>query len=318
MLWLNWRQYRWPLLLGVLLLTLLCTFYISDGLVIYSLYNKLNLATCQINGRDCYNIITFSKERIPDSNSFILLLPVLIGVFVGAPLLPLERHTTPFTRTQSVTLQRWLAVKLGLVVLVTLIFSAVLSLTYNWWENHPMSVFFAAYVDIWGNYESGMILIGRSVCDLLLGVAIGALIRRPVPAMIVAGILLLACNVGSTATWPYLIPPQSKLYPASVTDTGAWGTPGALPLSAFFADQNGREIEEISTYCGLGPEPTFPDYNHTKMEDKCIKEKHLQWEYIYQPAERYWTLQIVGTLLFFALSVALLPLIYWLWYRRLS
>jgi len=320
MLWLNWRQYRWPLLLGALLLALLCVCYMSDGLLLYSLYNKLGLVTCKTNEGDCHNLfrafsqqLTVRRVITPPSSAFILLLPLLMGVFVGAPLLPREQRTAPFMRTQSVTLRRWLMVKLGLIVLVTLIFSTVLSLIYTWWS-YPMSAFMQ---DIWGNYESGIVLIGWSLFDLLLGVTIGALIRRPVPAMTVTFFLLLALALGSRNAYPYLIPPLSKLYPVSITQSGdAWGRPGDLSLYAGYADRNGRETGEISTYCGS--DLAFNDYGYAAMANKCIKEMHLQWKVVYQPAERYWPLQILETSLLLVLSVALLPLIYWLWYRRLN
>lgn len=320
MIWLNWRQYRWPLLLGTLLLALLCVLYIRDGLLIYSLYNKFGLVTCQVNEGNCNNLFQAFSQQLaarrmitPPSDLFILLFPLLVGVFVGAPLLPREQRTAPFIRTQGVTLRRWLVVKLGLVVLATLIFSTVLSLIYTWWS-YPMSAFMQ---DIWGNYKSGIVLIGWSLFDLLLGVTIGVLIRRPIAAMTMAFFLLFALALGGGNVYPYFIPPLSKLYPVSITSSNAaWGGPGDLSLYAGYADQNGRETGEISTYCGSNL--TLRDDGYAAMANKCIKEKHLQWKIVYQPAERYWPLQILETSLLLVLSLALLPLIYWLCYKQLN
>jgi len=49
----------------------------------------------------------------------VLVVPALIGVFWGAPLIARELETGTFRLawTQSVTRTRWLAVKLGVVVL---------------------------------------------------------------------------------------------------------------------------------------------------------------------------------------------------------
>ena len=327
MFWLNWRQYRWPLLIGALLVVLLCMLLVRDGLLATSLYAQLG---CQINNDHCffptrdqpiplfYRQLEAKRIILPPSD-IPLLLPLLVGVFVGAPVLPLERRVAPLMLTQGTTLRRWLVVKLGLVALTVLIFSAVLSLVYTWHlsiidtltaDPHRVNP------DPWIFYDSGIVLIGRSLFALLVGVTLGALMRRTIPTMIVNLLfLILVLSIGERSAARYLIPPLSHLSPISITQTNdARGGPGDLSLYAGYADQNGRETGEISTYCGSNL--TIQDNAYAAMANQCIREKHLQWKDVYQPASRYWPLQIMETSLLCLLSLALLSLIHWLWRRQ--
>ncbi|MET7526978.1 hypothetical protein [Streptomyces sp900116325] len=62
-------------------------------------------------------------------------IPVLLGVFLGAPLLSgdLENGTAKLVTSQSVSPARWLAAKLGVSALVIVVCTAALSAQYGWW-----------------------------------------------------------------------------------------------------------------------------------------------------------------------------------------
>ena len=75
-----------------------------------------------------------SHQRLPGLqialNTLVLVVPVLIGMFWGAPLIARELETGTFRLawTQSVSRVRWLLVKLGLVGLAAIVVAGGLSL----------------------------------------------------------------------------------------------------------------------------------------------------------------------------------------------
>ena len=68
-------------------------------------------------------------------NTLVLLVPALLGMFWGAPLIAREIETGTFRLawTQSVTRLRWLLVKMGLVGLAAMVVAGGLSLMSTWW-----------------------------------------------------------------------------------------------------------------------------------------------------------------------------------------
>ena len=67
----------------------------------------------------------------------MLVLPALIGLFWGAPLIAreLEAGTHRLVWNQSVTRTRWLAVKLGLLGLAAIAAAGLGSLAVDWWSD---------------------------------------------------------------------------------------------------------------------------------------------------------------------------------------
>ena len=79
-----------------------------------------------------------NKHRFLQHLSLVsLLVPALIGIFWGAPLVAreLEAGTFRLAWTQSVTRTRWLAVKIALVGLASVLAAGLLSLLVTWWSS---------------------------------------------------------------------------------------------------------------------------------------------------------------------------------------
>jgi len=116
---------------------------------------------------------------------------------LGAPLVARELETGTFrlTWTQSVTRTRWLAVKLGLIGLASVIVAGLMSLMVTWWESP---------IDSTGRFElllfteRGITLIGYALFAFALGVAAGVLIRRVQPAMVTTLVGFIAARVAVT------------------------------------------------------------------------------------------------------------------------
>ncbi|RPE27843.1 hypothetical protein [Kitasatospora cineracea] len=159
-------------------------------------------------------------------------LPLLLGVFVGAPLLAqeYERGTIRLVRTQSVSPARWLAARLAVPGVAVLVASGVFAclMTWVWWTDivHGPDAFdppFHAFT-----YPAlGVAPVAWSLFALALGVLVGQLCRRVVPAMFLTGALVAA--LGGLA-----FRARSDFWPA-VEATGPVGT--YQPTNAWLVDR---------------------------------------------------------------------------------
>src|SRR5215831_18693270 len=114
MIWLSWRQHRIELLVIGIGLALLAALMIQNGLVINAALHQvvkgdLSFASCvahQNTNSLCQLIQTnfFDTYEDPNDLPIVLLVPVLVGMFLGAPLVAreLERRTFRLIWTQSV------------------------------------------------------------------------------------------------------------------------------------------------------------------------------------------------------------------------
>lgn len=155
MIWLTWRHYRVAIGIGIVLLVALCFAFVLDA-------NTLNAALQQHHFTHCYDTsadyIPCGLMIIPGSTvswrslAEMLLpwLPLLIGVFLGAPLLPREydQRTHLFAWTQSTSPTRWLSIKLVMIGGITLIGFGLLSWITTWWGGDSRRDCLLALADI--------------------------------------------------------------------------------------------------------------------------------------------------------------------------
>src|SRR6185437_5318866 len=112
----------------------------------------------------------------------LLIIPALLGIFWGAPLVAreMERGTFRLAWTQSVRRRRWLAIKLGVIGLASMAVTGVLSLMVTWWFSPIDRVNANRFVP--GIFdERGIVAIGYAVFAFMLGVTAGLLITRILP-----------------------------------------------------------------------------------------------------------------------------------------
>nr|BFD95046.1 hypothetical protein KitaXyl93_64060 [Kitasatospora sp. Xyl93] len=158
----------------------------------------------------------------------VTAVPLLIGVFVGAPLLAqeYERGTIRLIRAQSVSPIRWLAVRLAVPGLAVLAASGLLAvlMTWVWWTDivHGPYAFDPPF-QFFTYPALGLAPIAWSVFALSLGVLVGQLVRRLVPAMFLTG-ALVAVAVG-LVRWarPYFHPIVDQVAAVGTPQpTNAW------------------------------------------------------------------------------------------------
>jgi hypothetical protein len=137
----------------------------------------------------------------------LLVLPALLGMFWGAPLVARELETGTFRMawTQSVTRKRWLAVKLAVAGLASMAIAGLLSLILTWWFS-PIDRVQANPLDPSVFGVRGIVPVGYAAFAFALGVTAGVLLRRTIPAMAVTLVGFTAARLAVTYyVRPYLM-----------------------------------------------------------------------------------------------------------------
>ena len=218
MIWLVWRQHRQQLLFGVAGLFVFGAFFLATGLPIHDRFEEAGLADCLPQTIDStvvanlYDpIATGSRSspadddvrprrspgapRPPTSSSrqperrrwggfAPLLLPMLVGIFWGAPLVAreIEHGTHRLVWTQGTSRLRWAATKFGLVSVGVLAMTAVFVAMLNWWISPVMQTSGQRFDYIFFDIH-GIVVLGYAMFALALGIFAGAVTGRLLPAM---------------------------------------------------------------------------------------------------------------------------------------
>ena len=114
----------------------------------------------------------------------VYAVPALIGIFWGAPLIAreLETGTHRLVWNQSVTRTRWLATKLVIVGGAAAVSAGLLSWAVTTWANRIDDATGDRITPLFYGAR-GIVPIGYAIFAFTLGVTLGMLIRRTVPAM---------------------------------------------------------------------------------------------------------------------------------------
>ncbi|OKJ22333.1 transporter [Streptomyces sp. CB00316] len=133
------------------------------------------------------------RYAVDDSRSYSYVssllsgLPLILAVFIGAPLIAGDREngTAQLVTTQSVTRRQWLIAKLGLAYTLALVIGLMLSAAFTWWWEPHRSFFLSEWVEgpIFDN--TGPVLPALLLFVTAAGITIGVLVRRVLPAMVV-------------------------------------------------------------------------------------------------------------------------------------
>jgi hypothetical protein len=131
-------QFRLQALVGAAALAIVAIVLAISGPSLHNLYTATVL-DCRANG-DCSSAAsTFLRKDgglQAALNVLVEVVPALIGLFWGAPLVAREfetgTHRLVWTET---TRTRWIAIKLAGIGLVSVAIAGLLSLTVTWWSS---------------------------------------------------------------------------------------------------------------------------------------------------------------------------------------
>src|ERR1017187_566908 len=359
MTWLAWRQFRLQACVAVALLAAVAIAFVMTGPHLVHVYDTV-VRTCASRG-DCPSVTQSFLGRdhlLRDLSLAVILVPVLVGMFWGAPLIAREMETGSFRLawTQSVTRSRWVAIRLAVVGIACVSVVGLYSLFVTWWSSpfdtindNPFSIF-----DL-----RDIVPIGYAAFAFALGVSAGVLIRRTLPAMAATLVVFAGVRVAVTQ-WvrPRLISPLhfSGPFKLFTTSNGSPAIPGKGQAGAWITSEvtynaEGKVIGHnggIGSNGGINFQPAgngsakvflkgvgqcpnnFPNLQGgsnrsnqvsramSEAVNKCLASFHLRDAITYQPVSRYWALQWYELSLFIVLALALAGFSWWWVRRRLS
>jgi hypothetical protein len=349
MIWVAWRQFRTQALVTLGLLAASAALVLVTGLHLRDVYSSLGGAHCAARN-DCTALSGHDTMLADLLRPALLAIPVLLGMFWGAPLLAreLESGTYRLAWTQSVTRRHWLSVRVALVGVAALAVAGLVSWLVSWWFQ-PLDAVNLNRFDPSVFTARGVVAIGYAGFAFALGVAFGALTRRTLPAMAATLLGFVAGRIAFTL-WvrPHLLASRHVLFPLTHGDSvGFLGTPSSVnvfastptipngwALSATLVDRarhalNTAQLHDLllrtcpTLATGL---PQNPGAGATKGPAgltggtflHCLHalSHHLQLLVGYQPPSRYWPLQALETGIFLAAALAVIGATIWRVGRR--
>ena len=331
MTWLTWRQYRMSAAISAALLAAFAALIVITGLHIAAEFHAafgscLAANTCRFPsdmGIDSGGAVGFIVE-------FTLAVPAVLGMFLGAPLVAreIETGTGQFARTQAVTRRRWLAVKVGWLLLAALAWGGAVGALVTWWSGPKNAVYANAFSP--GTFDvQGIMPAAYSLFAMALGIAAGTLIRRVLPALGVTlfgyfGVRLVFMGwirqhymtpVTSTFGLASNYLPKGAFWQLAQGFIGPHG-PLAAPQAgnAIGVTAGGFPLSDVPAACltrgPLGRMRPGPNVA------SCLTQ-HGYYQYLtYQPAGRYWPFQFIEAGIFVVLAAALLALTFAIINRR--
>jgi uncharacterized protein YneF (UPF0154 family) len=331
MAWVTWRQHRFALGGVAVLLGGLALYLWLTGLQMHHAYAIV--AACHpASSYACQNqAINFDTAYGPTAQTvatLVIAVPMLIGAFVGAPVLAreLETGTFRYAWTLGVGRRRWTLAKLVPLAVTPAIATGLFSLLFSWYYQP----FFADGSNIPLDPKlfglRGVAFAAWTLAAVAIGALAGLLIRRVVPAIAAtlaacAGLTLAA---GLYLRQHYMTPLIGRnLFnpPVSAWVISGWWTKGGTTISQSTMNQimntMFRQImrailpknvnsNDIKFYKGTA---------NTHVLNYLTHHGYTQWT-SYQPGSQFWPFQWIESGWLLALSVLLIAATAWLVCRR--
>jgi len=302
--WLVWRQHRaayW---------TLLATAAITVALM---LYGRQQMVT-YLDGYGWPDLKSgweerFNRKPLSMAGQLLGYAPILIGVFLGAPLLAgdLEGGTAKLVNAQSTSRVRWLATKLGVTALVVAVSTAAASAVFTWWWSPVKS---SQYALDWsdGNAfdSSGPVPVALSLFTVVGGIAIGMLLRRTLLSIVVT----FGFAVVVQMVWSHFRMSLGDVMTAT-TGNGVGGDNfPKLPDGAYAVDQS--YLTASGDLIGYGSCNEASE----KAANACLeKAQVVGWHVEYIPISQMSSMQWLGASILLALTAGIAAFVI-LWGRK--
>ncbi|GAB2591254.1 ABC transporter permease [Streptomyces capparidis] len=322
--WLVWRRHRLALGAFALLTLLAVGFMLVARARATAWFDGHGLAAClegaceERRYADYSSFLDTHRGLLMDTGQWLRAVPVLIGVFLGAPLFAreFEQGTHRLVWTQSAGRLRWFAAKLALPAAVTAACATVLSAAYTWWwsrERYRMNLH-----EWWHTvpYSAvGPVPVAMALLGLLLGATAGLLLRRTVPAMALTLACAGAVQLLLDRLHPLLLTRHTAVAAAPADSFSAPAPPipdGAWPVEHRLVTDSGQRLGYEGIPCWESPAASARDARPCLSPDG--EPLHASVEY-HLPGDWAGRLQWTETGLLLAAAAALAALCLW-WARR--
>jgi hypothetical protein len=258
--------------------------------------------TCSTGGGQLFS----GDGAILDLVNFTIVVPLLFGLFWGAPLLAkeFEDGTHNLAWTQGTTRRHWLSTNVMWALLAAALWGATMTALVSWWRSpeNALDTRFSTAFDI-----QGIAPVAYSLFAVALGIAVGSVFRRVLPAIATTLGIFVALRVAiGVYLRPHLMHPISQL--AGLT--GQRGAPkGSWILSSVLDGPGGH------TYANVA-KSDFPAVCESTLKGDgqlahCLSSHGFRQLTTYQPANRFWAFQGIESAIFIVLAALLVGFAYW-------
>jgi hypothetical protein len=312
MIWLTWRQHRLEALSTSLIV--IPFLLVVAGLMIAGqpVFDQINHA-CPSGDSACA-LAMDAYSRFATANTVLyvalLALPLLSGLFIGAPLLAreLEHGTDQLVWSQGITRRRWLFAKVALLGGATLVVAVMLAAAGEKWSAAvPVSM-----TNQWYAFDTqGPEFVAYAFFSFALGVAAGAAIGKTVPSMAAVA----AGFIGARMAIAFLARPNFERPAVADLNGGLLNYPTGqewLIGGQRNVDLHGNLISDVS----FGQIYSSCVNRQPVQLGVCLREHGVMVLQLYQPAERFPLFQGIETAIFMIAAIALIGLATWLVIRR--
>jgi hypothetical protein len=304
---LMWRLHHRQAYFAIAALVALVALLIITGTVMAHDYDRFvaNCGSLQ-NCGEAQNLLFKGDGAILDVVEATIVVPLLFGLFWGAPMVAkeFEDRTQNLVWTQGVTRRRWFTSNVAWIFGAALLWTGVLTILVNWWRT-PENAFesrFATF-DI-----QGVVPIAYALFAVALGIAVGSVVRRVLPAIAVT----LATYAGVRALValylrPHYLAPTTKVFSVASNGgapKGSWVISSGIlgPQGQFYS--GGIDVRAMPSTCQhvvAGGE---------RLIGPCMASHGFHQIVTYQVASRFWTFQAMEAALFVLLAGGLVALAY--------
>lgn len=271
-----------------------------------TLAHPINLGVCANTANQFADIPSFTPLVIA-----LRLFPLVIGAFVGAPLVAreLESGTYRFAWTQGVGRTRLLLVTLAMLALVVTPVAVALGFLLGGWYIHPYAVINIAVGSHW---QSGLFTTTWwmtpiwTLFALALGTFVGTVVKRTVAAIaataaIVGGILLAVglylpriFGTGAVASSRMLLNGMNS-GPLNFSASHGQGPAGSWLVRAWYTGLGGHVLGiKAANRVSIKVNSLFESLKGgTSAALRWLALHHHTYWVSYQPADHFWILQAV-------------------------
>ena len=296
-----WRLHRTQVYFAAGALAALAVLLVVTGTAMSHDYQRF-LADCAATQScgDGQGQLYSGDGAIFDIVNLTMVVPLLFGLFWGAPLVAkeIEDGTHNLVWTQGVTRVHWMRTNVTWVLLAAAAWGSAMAGLVSWWrtpENALGSRFDAFDVQ-------GVVPVAYSLFAVALGIAVGSMFSRVLPAIATTLGAFVAVRVAvGVYLRPHLLAPLTTLgsLAGSRAPSGSWvissglvGPGGQMLGHSLFAGQ-------IPAACQTG------GIGQKGLLLPCLVAHGYHQVVTYQPASRFWAFQGMEAAIFLVLAAAL-------------
>jgi hypothetical protein len=326
MTWVTWRRFRTRVVLLALFMLMLTFFMIMTLHGYHDAVAKCGTqAGMSFPETACARMVHRAESHANYVSMGIGLLPFLVGLMLGAPLVAseIENRTNRLAWSQGITRTRWLLSGWLTIAVPVVIAMSLFGLIVQWWASHVVtsSAFGAGLIQNTAFDISGVAPIAFSVFALSCGTCFGVASRRFLSPYLGTFVALFAvAEFMYVKIFPTLAPRMAVAatsygtntdLPSSLGPSPRYVGYGFRPSPGIPAPTNTSSTNWIVQHCAATTNAgqTLPG-NSSYM--KCLNINHVQAINFYQPESHYWILQWREAGIYLVLAAALLGLSVWM------